>query len=87
MMTFPQVVIDGEPLGGFQELVAPTATGALADSQPEAAAAPAAAAGTAGTRRSRARRRELAHRARRSWARLALAPVHEEWSWKVPRTP
>ena len=29
MMTFPQVVIDGETIGGFQELVRPTAPGRL----------------------------------------------------------
>ena len=31
MMTFPQVVIDGEPLGGYQELVRADREGALAD--------------------------------------------------------
>jgi len=30
MMTFPQVVIDGEPIGGYQELVAFDRSGALA---------------------------------------------------------
>jgi glutaredoxin 3 len=30
MMTFPQVVIDGEPLGGYQELVRADRDGALA---------------------------------------------------------
>jgi glutaredoxin 3 len=29
MMTFPQVVIDGEPLGGFQELAAADRSGRL----------------------------------------------------------
>ena len=29
MMTFPQVVIDGEPLGGYQELVAADRAGRL----------------------------------------------------------
>jgi glutaredoxin 3 len=28
-MTFPQIVIDGEPLGGFQELLAADETGRL----------------------------------------------------------
>ena len=31
MMTFPQVIIDGEPLGGFQELAAADRAGRLAD--------------------------------------------------------
>ena len=31
MMTFPQVVIDGEPLGGYQELVAADRDGRLAE--------------------------------------------------------
>jgi glutaredoxin 3 len=31
MMTFPQVVIDGSPLGGYQELVKADRDGALAD--------------------------------------------------------
>ena len=31
MMTFPQVIIDGEPLGGFQELAAADRSGRLAD--------------------------------------------------------
>ena len=31
MMTFPQVVIDGEPLGGYQELVRADREGALAE--------------------------------------------------------
>ena len=31
MMTFPQVVIDGRPLGGYQELVAADRQGALAE--------------------------------------------------------
>jgi glutaredoxin 3 len=31
MMTFPQVVIDGEPIGGYQELVAAARSGRLAD--------------------------------------------------------
>ena len=31
MMTFPQVVIDGSPLGGYQELVRADREGALAD--------------------------------------------------------
>ena len=31
MMTFPQVMIDGEPLGGFQELAAADRAGRLAD--------------------------------------------------------
>jgi glutaredoxin 3 len=31
MMTFPQVVIDGEPLGGYQELVRADREGTLAD--------------------------------------------------------
>ncbi len=30
MMTFPQVVIDGEPIGGYQELVAADKSGRLA---------------------------------------------------------
>ena len=30
MMTFPQVIIDGEPIGGFQELAAADRTGRLA---------------------------------------------------------
>ncbi len=36
MMTFPQVVIDGEPIGGFQELLRLDGAGAL---KPLAAAA------------------------------------------------
>ena len=31
MMTFPQVIVDGEPLGGFQELAAADRDGRLAD--------------------------------------------------------
>jgi len=31
MMTFPQVVIDGEPIGGYQELVAADKAGRLAE--------------------------------------------------------
>ncbi len=31
MMTFPQVVIDGEPIGGYQELVLADRQGRLAD--------------------------------------------------------
>jgi glutaredoxin 3 len=31
MMTFPQVIVDGEPIGGFQELVAADRSGRLAD--------------------------------------------------------
>jgi glutaredoxin 3 len=31
MMTFPQVMLDGEPLGGFQELVMADRSGRLAD--------------------------------------------------------
>src|SRR3954468_17789060 len=31
MMTFPQVLIDGQPLGGFQELAAADRAGRLAD--------------------------------------------------------
>ena len=31
MVTFPQIVIDGEPLGGFQELLAADRAGRLAD--------------------------------------------------------
>jgi len=31
MMTFPQVIIDGKPIGGFQELAAADRAGRLAD--------------------------------------------------------
>ena len=31
MMTFPQVILDGEPIGGFQELAAADRSGRLAD--------------------------------------------------------
>jgi glutaredoxin 3 len=31
MATFPQIVIDGQPLGGFQELAAAAKSGRLAD--------------------------------------------------------
>ena len=31
MMTFPQVVIDGQPLGGYQELVRADREGAMAE--------------------------------------------------------
>jgi glutaredoxin 3 len=31
MMTFPQVVIDGEPIGGYQELVQADRSGRLVD--------------------------------------------------------
>lgn len=31
MITFPQIVIDGEPLGGFQELLAADRAGKLSD--------------------------------------------------------
>jgi hypothetical protein len=31
MMTFPQVVIDDEPIGGYQELVAADRDGRLSD--------------------------------------------------------
>ncbi len=31
MMTFPQVMLDGDPLGGFQELVVADRSGRLAD--------------------------------------------------------
>ena len=36
MMTFPQVVIDGEPIGGYQELVAYDRDGGLAKLAPAA---------------------------------------------------
>lgn len=36
MMTFPQVVIGGEPIGGYQELVQYDRSGALAELQPAA---------------------------------------------------
>ena len=38
MMTFPQVVIDGEPIGGYQELVAADRAGRLAARRAAAAA-------------------------------------------------
>ena len=31
MMTFPQVIVDGEPLGGFQELAAADRSGVLTE--------------------------------------------------------
>jgi len=31
MMTFPQVIVDGEPIGGFQELAAADRAGRLAE--------------------------------------------------------
>ena len=31
MMTFPQVILDGEPIGGFQELAAADRSGRLTD--------------------------------------------------------
>ena len=31
MMTFPQVIIDGKPIGGYQELVRADRTGGLSD--------------------------------------------------------
>ena len=31
MMTFPQVIVDGEPLGGFQELAAADRSGRLTE--------------------------------------------------------
>ena len=37
MMTFPQVVIDGEPIGGFQELARADRAGLLRELVPEAA--------------------------------------------------
>ena len=37
MMTFPQVVIDGEPIGGFQELARADRSGQLRELQAEAA--------------------------------------------------
>ena len=37
MMTFPQVMIDGEPLGGFQELVAADRAGRLTELRAAAA--------------------------------------------------
>ena len=36
MMTFPQVIIDGKPLGGFQELAAADRAGRLTDLRPAA---------------------------------------------------
>ena len=36
MMTFPQVIVDGQPLGGFQELAAADRAGRLADLRPAA---------------------------------------------------
>jgi glutaredoxin 3 len=36
MMTFPQVVIDGEPIGGYQELVQYDRSGGLAELAPAA---------------------------------------------------
>ena len=36
MMTFPQVIIDGQPLGGFQELAAADRAGRLTDLRPAA---------------------------------------------------
>jgi glutaredoxin 3 len=37
MMTFPQVVIDGQPIGGYQELVQADRSGRLAELREEAA--------------------------------------------------
>jgi glutaredoxin 3 len=37
MMTFPQVVIDGQPIGGYQELVLADRSGRLAELREEAA--------------------------------------------------
>ena len=77
MMTFPQVVIDGEPLGGYQELVRADRDGA-----------PARAVGRSRLARPRLaalahvgpapRGAQLAHRAAAAHARLALAQVDEE---------
>ena len=39
MMTFPQVVIDGEPIGGYQELVEADRDGRLAELAERLAAA------------------------------------------------
>jgi len=36
MMTFPQVIIDGQPLGGFQELAAADRAGRLTELRPAA---------------------------------------------------
>ena len=38
MMTFPQVVIDGEPVGGYQELIRADRAGRLAELAERAAA-------------------------------------------------
>jgi glutaredoxin 3 len=36
MMTFPQIIIDGEPIGGYTELAAADAAGRLAHLRPAA---------------------------------------------------
>ena len=76
MMTFPQVVIDGSPLGGYQELVRADREGALAGARRSRVARPRLAllahVGPA------PRGAQLAHRAAAAQARLALAQVDEE---------
>src|SRR3954462_11358492 len=60
MMTFPQVVIDGETIGGYQELVAYDKSGSLAELAP--AACPGSGGGhTRPPRRARPRLAALAH--------------------------
>ena len=102
MVTFPQIMIGGEPIGGFDELLAADRAGPLAEllAEPSAAgpassrrrlthdAAAAGAAGSARTRRSRARRR-------RSCGSCVPQRGHgspsRRWtrkrSWKEPRAP
>ncbi len=84
MITFPQIVIDGETLGGFDELLAADRAGRLkraARRLSRAAAAwpdAAAAAGSARRRRSPPPDDELADRGAAAGTRLALAAVDQE---------
>ena len=78
MMTFPQVIIDGEPLGGYQQLVARIATGGWSRSPPDAAAGPRPRLAALADVRPAPGGDELSHRAPAHRARRALAAVDEE---------
>ena len=82
MMTFPQVVIDGEPIGGYQELVAADRVRPARRVQRGPAGAPRPPAGSARRRRSRARPRAACAPGRRS--RTHGCPSRRwirNWSW------
>ena len=91
MMTFPQVVIDGEPIGGYQELVAADRAGGLAALADRRLKRRAARRGR-GWQRSHTYVPRPAARSLRIGARSAgtarpRAGGSRKRSWKVPLTP